>query len=474
MNWTEATSNIAGKILVVGDAMVDRYIVGEVARISPEAPVPVLLAQDDSDKAGGAANVAANVAAMGGKCILMSVVGDDPGRQKLEALMAELGVAHELIVDPNHLTTQKTRLLAGRQQIARIDREKPPASAALAALREKFELLVQDVELVIFSDYGKGVLRELPEFLAIARKFGRKTLVDPKIPDPEFYRGAFMLKPNELEFRGLFGPFTEETLIDKAAAAIEKYDLGHIVLTRGPKGMLLVSSDKSVVRRPTEAIEVFDVSGAGDTVAAALALSIVAGLPVETAVAVSNIAAGIAVAHIGTYIVTRHDISQRLDKGASRTGKVLSSDELAKLISARRASGSKIAFTNGCFDILHSGHVRALASARQEADILIVALNSDASVKRLKGPSRPINCFADRAEVIAALGCVDYVTGFSEDTPYDLIRTLQPDVLIKGGDYSEHEIVGADLVKARGGRVVRVDFHQGYSSSRIIEKIASS
>lgn len=471
MNWIEATSNLATKILVVGDAMVDHYITGDIFRISPEAPVPVILAKEDWDKAGGAANVAANVAAMGGKCILMGIVGDDAGRAKLEWLMGQLGVASEFVVDPNHFTTQKTRLLSGRQQIARIDREKPPIKAAIDALRAKFESVVQDVGVVVFSDYNKGALRELPELLAVARKFGCKTLVDPKLPDPEFYRGAFLLKPNELEFRALFGPFTEENLVEKAAAAIERYDLGHIVLTRGPKGMLLVSSDKTVVRQPTEAIEVFDVSGAGDTVAAALALSIAADLPVESAVTVANVAAGVAVAHLGTYIVTRHDIEKRLDAQASGNKKILSQDALGKVIAAQRASGAKIVFTNGCFDILHSGHVRALAAARQEGHVLVVALNTDDSVRRLKGETRPINRFADRAEVIAALGCVDYVTGFAEDTPYDLIKLLQPDVLVKGGDYSENQIVGADIVKARGGRVVNVAFHQGYSSSGIIEKI---
>ncbi|MCX7899558.1 MAG: D-glycero-beta-D-manno-heptose 1-phosphate adenylyltransferase, partial [Methylocystis sp.] len=237
-------------------------------------------------------------------------------------------------------------------------------------------------------------------------------------------------------------------------------------------GMLLVSSDRTVVQRPTDAIEVFDVSGAGDTVAAALALSIAAGLPVETAVAVANVAAGVAVAHVGTYIVTRHDIEKRLDARATGNKKILSQEALERVIAARRASGAKIVFTNGCFDILHSGHVRALAAARQEGDVLIVALNTDDSVRRLKGDTRPINRLADRAEVIAALGCVDYVTDFAQDTPYDLIKLIEPDVLIKGGDYSEDQIVGSDIVKARGGRVVRVAFHQGYSSSGIIEKIA--
>ncbi|CAN2536333.1 Bifunctional+protein+HldE [Methylocapsa aurea] len=474
MNWFETTVERPAKILVVGDAMVDQYIIGEISRISPEAPVPVLLVREESDKAGGAANVAANVAAMGGDCRLLGIVGDDGGRMKLERLMEALHVRHDLVVDSSHITTQKTRLICGTQQIARIDREAAPSAATLRALREKFEEQVREADLVVFSDYDKGALRELPMLIDLARKSGRRTLVDPKLADPEFYRGAYILKPNEAEFRILFGAFTEETLIEKAAAALRKFDIDHIVLTRGPKGMLLVSADGTVIERPTEAIEVFDVSGAGDTVAAALAISVASGWSLEDAVTVSNVAAGIAVAHAGTYVVSRYDIDTRLATRTVLGAKLLSRLALVKLIAARRASGAQIVFTNGCFDILHSGHVRALAAARKEGDILIVALNSDESVQRLKGPTRPINHLADRVEVIAALGCVDFVTEFSEDTPYELIKLLEPDVLVKGGDYATDQIVGADIVIERGGRVVLVQYHEGHSSTQMIDRIAAA
>lgn len=471
MKWFQSAPDRSVRLFVVGDAIVDRYLSGEVSRISPEAPVPVLLAVEEADRPGGAANVAANVVAMGGTARLACIVGDDLGGRGLRRMMEVLGIEPDFVVDPGHTTTQKTRLISGMQQIVRIDREIEPSDVATRALLEKFRNGLERADFVILSDYAKGALRNLPDFLNVARRRGLRTLIDPKIPDPERYRGAFILKPNEPEFRALFGAFDEKNLARHALKAIRRFEIEHLVLTRGPRGMLLVSSDGTVLECPTEALEVFDVSGAGDTVAAALALAIAGGHSIAAAVRYSNIAAGIAVAHAGTYVVTRHDIELRLALKEHAEEKVLPRGKLATLLSARRALGQKVVFTNGCFDVLHPGHSRMLRAARAQGDLLVVGLNSDASVRRLKGPTRPVSADADRAEMLAALSAVDFVTVFDEDTPYELIKALTPDVLVKGGDYQIEQIVGEDLVMNRGGHVVSVDFHEGYSSTRTIEKI---
>lgn len=472
-HWFQTAAETPPRILVVGDAMIDRYIVGEVSRISPEAPVPVLLVARETDRPGGGANVAANVAAMGGAATLACIVGEDDGRAALRRMMDGYGVRCEFVSDPGHITTRKTRLISGMQQIVRIDREIQPGAGAVARLFDAFVEEARRADFVILSDYAKGALKALPDYIGAMREIGAPMLVDPKIPDPERYRGAFILKPNENEFRALFGPCAESELAERALTAIRAYGIDHLVLTRGPRGMLLVSADGSTSERPTEALEVFDVSGAGDTVAAALAFAMACGRPIEEAAGFANTAAGVAVAHTGTYVVTSDDIERRLAQGEGSGAKIKSRRHLARLLAARRAAGERIAFTNGCFDVLHPGHVRMLAAARAEGDLLVVGLNSDASVGRLKGPTRPVNAFADRAEVLSGLAAVDFVTEFEEDTPYELIAELQPDVLVKGADYALDAIVGADIVHARGGRVVAVTFHQGHSSTRTIEKIRS-
>lgn len=468
MNWLSETS---ARVLVVGDAMVDRYVMGGISRISPEAPVPILLVADETDKPGGAANVAANVAAMGGQAHLASIVGKDRGAEVLTRLMGDYGVHCAFVEDGDHTTTLKTRIVTETQQIVRIDREVAPSDAARAQLLAGFEAAARASDFVILSDYAKGALKDLPAFLRIAKKLGKPTLVDPKVFDPERYRGAFILKPNALEFRGLFGPCEDDEIAARALDALRRLDIAHMIITRGAKGMLLVSADGSISSRPTEAIEVFDVSGAGDTVAAALAYALAAGRPIEEAVAFANLAAGVAVAHRGTYVVTRADLERRRAPLRAGPTKILSREALAPILAERRARGAVTVFTNGCFDVLHPGHVRMLAAARAEGDLLVVGLNTDASVKRLKGPTRPINATQDRAEVLAGLAAVDFVVPFDEDTPYELIKALAPDVLAKGADYALEDIVGADIVTARGGRVVAVNFHDGYSSTRTIGKI---
>ena len=425
-------------------------------------------------RAGGAANVAANVAALGGISRLLGVVGEDAGRLDLESTMAAAGVTTDLIIDQQAQTTEKIRLVSGSQQIARFDRDGSVGAPSIVELSRRFELAAADADLILFSDYNKGTLAGLPDLLAIARRLGKHSLVDPKRVDPERYRGSYLLKPNAAEFRSLFGPFGEADLVEHARAILGRFEIEHLVLTRGPRGMLLVSANGPAVERPTEALEVYDVSGAGDTVLAALAVALGGGAALERAVELSNLAAGIAVSHAGTYVVNTRDMDQRIAASRYDHSKVVDTDMLQPLLEAHRRQGAKIVFTNGCFDILHPGHVRMLTAAKAEGDILVLGLNSDASVRRLKGSTRPINSFPDRAEVLAALTAVDYVTEFGDDTPLELIRAVAPDVLVKGGDYRAEEIVGYDVVTSRGGKVVTVTFHAGHSTTNIAARMTST
>lgn len=459
------------RILTAGDLMVDRYITGGVTRISPEAPVPVLAAEFETMRAGGAANVAANVVALGGSCRLLGVAGKDAACDDLRTLMVAAGVDLDLVIDPSQRTTEKIRLVSGVQQIARFDRDGSVGPAALDVLLQRFKIAAGNADLVLFSDYAKGTLANLPDLLAAARRHGKRTLVDPKRADPERYRGAYLLKPNAAEFRNLFGPYSDADLVEHARAALRRYAIEHLVLTRGAEGMLLVSADGLALERPTDAQEVFDVSGAGDTVLAALGVTLGGGATLTRAVELANLAAGIAVSHAGTYVVSARDIDQRLAANLFGQSKVVRSEVLRPILDNYRRQGAKVVFTNGCFDILHPGHVRMLTAAKAEGDILVLGLNSDESVARLKGPARPISSFADRAEVLAGLAAVDYVIEFAEDTPAELIRTLEPDVLVKGADYRVEEIAGYDLVIARGGKVVTVTFHQGHSTTGIMARL---
>lgn len=455
--------------------MLDRYVIGEVSRISPEAPVPVLAAKHDENRPGGAANVAANIAAMGGDATLLAIVGEDSASVELERSLQSYGVTALFVKDPLAGTTQKTRLVVGTQQIARVDRDVRPTASTQARLLEEFLRHAAQYDLIVFSDYSKGALDRLPEFLEAASQFGIPTLVDPKRTSSEFYRGASLLKPNNSEFVGLFGPYdSDEDLAIKGHKALQDLQLQHLVITRGAKGMAVMSSDGSTSFMPTRARDVFDVSGAGDTVLAALALELAAKRSIAEAVHVANVAAGIAVSHSGTYVVSKQDLeAEAVDLDVGRP-KILAEQALKAALAQQRLQGKKIVFTNGCFDILHPGHVRLLKAARALGDVLVLALNSDDSVRRLKGPKRPINPFHHRAEVLAGLSSVDYIVEFDAPTPLESIKLVMPDVLVKGGDYPVAEIVGYAEVTARGGRVLALDFHAGFSTTRIVDEIEKS
>lgn len=456
------------RILVVGDAMIDRYITGASTRISPEAPVPVVKAAFEEMRAGGAANVAANVRGLGAQCSLLTVCGDDPAGKELAALMAGHGVDVDCVIDAGERTTQKTRLISGVQQIARIDHDGHVTDAARAELARRFESRLDGIAAVIFSDYDKGTLSDLPTLLAIARRRGVPTFVDPKIADKARYHGAFLLKPNAREFHALFGDCPEDRIADRARAALADMGLEYMVVTRGAKGIMMIPRHGEVVDHPTEALEVFDVTGAGDTIMAALVVGIAEGLSMAAAIDQANLAASIAVSRQGTYVVTRADLEDRLYRRDHSMTKLVPVPVLMQRLARVRQGGARIVFTNGCFDVIHAGHVRLLDHARRLGDILVVGLNSDASVRRLKGPPRPVNGLDDRAEVLSGLASVDHIVVFDEDTPLGLIREIGPDVLVKGGDYSTETIVGADEVTAAGGQVVIVPLLAGRSTSAIL------
>jgi D-beta-D-heptose 7-phosphate kinase/D-beta-D-heptose 1-phosphate adenosyltransferase len=458
----------APHILVVGDAMIDRYITGASTRISPEAPVPVVKAGFEESRAGGAANVAAGVCALGARCSLLTVVGDDLAGEELVALMAGQGVDVEAVIERGARTTQKTRLISGVQQIARIDHDGDVSEASRAALARRLAALLDGVSAVIFSDYDKGALSDLPDLLAIARQHGVPAFVDPKIADRARYRGAFLLKPNAREFHALFGACPEEQMAQHAHAALVDMGLDYMVVTRGAKEIMMISRKGEFVDHPTEALEVFDVTGAGDTIMAALVVGIAQGLSMSAAIDQANLAASVAVSRQGTYVVTRADLEDRLYRRDHSMTKLLPVPVLLQRLARARQAGARIVFTNGCFDVLHAGHVRLLDHAKRLGDILIVGLNSDASVRRLKGAPRPVNGLDDRAEVMSGLASVDHIVVFEEDTPLSLIREIAPDVLVKGGDYSAETIVGAEDVVASGGQVVIVPLLAGRSTSAIL------
>lgn len=455
-------------ILVVGDVMIDRYIIGETSRISPEAPVPVVMAGREDMRGGGAANVAANVRSLGARSSLLTICGDDGSGRDLVTLMAANDVDLDCVIEAGQRTTQKTRLISGVQQIARIDYDAAVGDAARGELARRFEARLEGVRAVIFSDYDKGTLADLPALLAIARRHGVPTFVDPKAADRARYHGAFLLKPNAREFHALFGDCRDEQIADRARQGMAEMNLDYMVVTRGAKGVMMVSRSGDVVDHPTEAVEVFDVTGAGDTIIAALVVGIAQGLPIAAAIDQANIAASVAVSRPGTYVVTRADLEERLYRRSHSMTKLAPIDVLARKLVHTRESGKRIVFTNGCFDVLHAGHVRLLDEAKRQGDILIVGLNSDDSVRRLKGASRPVHCLADRAEVLSALAAVDHVVMFEDDTPLDLIKTIRPDVLVKGGDYTADSIVGADLVREAGGQVVIIPTLAGRSTTAIL------
>ena len=460
-------------VLVAGDVMLDRYWQGATSRISPEAPVPVVRIGEMEDRAGGAGNVALNIAALGGKATLLGVTGDDEPADALQRCLEQHpGVQCHFSRLDGHRTITKLRVLSRHQQLIRLDFEEAAETVEGDDLRQRFEALLPHCDIVILSDYAKGTLNEAPALIAAARRHGKRVVVDPKGRDFRRYRGASLITPNMAEFEAVVGACdSEEAIRDKGLALCDDLGLEALLITRSEKGMTLLQQDAEVIHLPTRAREVYDVTGAGDTVVAVLAASLGAGLELAPAAGLANHAAGIAVGKLGTATVSPAELRRALQPETASNHGIIDEELLLEEIAHARQAGETIVMTNGCFDILHAGHIRYLEEARRHGDRLIVAVNSDDSVRRLKGTSRPINPLQQRMEVLAGLRAVDWVVPFDEDTPRRLICRLLPDVLIKGGDYRPEEIAGADCVTAHGGSVVVTAFVDGQSTSRIVETI---
>jgi len=442
------------RVLVAGDLMLDRYWYGQTGRISPEAPVPVVHVSGTEERPGGAANVALNVAALQGRAEVVGLTGDDAAADSLQHSLLNRGVSCRLHRVAGHPTICKLRVLSRRQQLLRMDFEEPFASPDRAALLDPFGDALADASVVILSDYAKGTLSETPAMIAAARAAGCTVLVDPKGTDFSRYAGADVVTPNRAEFEAVAGPCADpETLEARARDVLRDHDLGALLITRGEHGMSLIPADGHAAHLPAHAREVYDVTGAGDTVIAVLGAALAAGAELPVATALANVAAGRVVAKVGTATVTEAELRHALHGLREADQGPVTDDRLQALIEDARARGERIVFTNGCFDLLHAGHVAYLQQAREMGDRLIVAVNDDESVACLKGPQRPVTPLQQRMEVLAALAAVDYVVPFGEDTPERLIRQVVPDVLVKGGDYDADRIVGAEVVQAHGGQV---------------------
>ena len=469
-------------VLVIGDLMLDRYLIGEVERISPEAPVPIVLLKQQNERAGGAANVAANLALLGVPTRIAGCVGNDGDGAALLNMIADMGIATSGVMQSaQRPTTTKTRIVGGHQQMMRVDQESREALTTTET-QELQALVMQQLAdkpaLVILSDYAKGVLSaELcGVIIQQAKQLSIPVLVDPKGHDYSKYRGATALTPNKRETAEACRVDINNNMALMQAAAIlrKSLSLEFFAVTRGEEGISVIDAN-SLLHIPASARQVFDVSGAGDTVIATLAVGLIHGLNHQEALQLANIAAGVVVGKVGTVPITREDLLHELVslETAVQADKVCGLESLKTRVSIWRARGERIVFTNGCFDLLHAGHVTYLEAARKTGDRLVLGLNTDRSVSALKGPSRPVIHEADRARVLAALEAVDAVILFDEDTPLSLIQALRPDIIVKGGDYTEEQVVGGDAVKSWGGKVMLIPIVPGRSSSGIIEKLAS-
>jgi D-beta-D-heptose 7-phosphate kinase/D-beta-D-heptose 1-phosphate adenosyltransferase len=466
--------------LVLGDVMLDRFVYGNVKRISPEAPIPVMTIERHADMPGGAGNVVRNLAALGASSTIVGVIGHDSWGLSLNAEFGRIPeVQAGLVVDGTRQTTVKTRYVGDGQQVLRADRE---TLAALSTDTEKrvlaaYERALSETDIVILSDYGKGVLSDsiVRAAIIMARDAGKHVIVDPKSKNFAKYRGATVVKPNrnELQIACGFDCETDSQVEQGCRQILAEGDCDMLVVTRGKDGMSVVPSGGPAVHLRTTAREVFDVSGAGDTVAATLALALAAGGSIQEACTLANLAAGIVVGKRGTAVVTTGEIASVLRPFQNNVDdhKFFSYDRVVKLAHDWRMQGLTVAFTNGCFDLLHPGHVSLIDHARRTADRLIVGLNADESVRKMKGPARPVQGELSRATVLASLKSVDAVVIFAEDTPLKLIEGLMPDVLVKGADYSLDQVVGADIVMKRGGKVVLADLVSGHSTTSTVKRV---
>lgn len=460
------------RLLVIGDVMLDRYWHGEASRVSPEAPVPVVKVGNREDRPGGAGNVALNMAALGSAVRLVGIVGNDETGLELLSRLNAAGVYCDFLQSADKPTITKLRVIGQHQQLIRLDFEQEFEAADIIGLQGKVKSLIGDSQVMVLSDYGKGALQETANLIELGRSKDIPIIVDPKGTNFEKYRGATLLTPNLSEFEAVAGySNNEEEFVNKGLRLVKDLNLEAILITRGEHGMTLIRPDSPELHLPARAQEVFDVTGAGDTVISVLAAAMAAGDGLADSTALANLAAGLVVGKLGTAAISgpelRRAVLVELDSGRG----VMTAEQLRIAVQDAKAHDEKIVFTNGCFDIVHAGHVGYLAKAKQLGDRLIVAINDDESAHRLKGPGRPINPVERRMAVLAGLEAVDWVVSFSEDTPEPLLEFLQPEVLVKGGDYTMDEVVGGDYVNSYGGEVKVLEFLDDCSTSAIMEKM---
>lgn len=490
----------SGRVLCVGDIMLDKFVYGNVERISPEAPIPVLHVQREKKMLGGVGNVAANIASLGGQTVVIAVTGNDDADREVRAVMQAQGITAAMVAASDRQTTVKTRFVSGTQQVLRVDEEKTAAipQAAEQEVLKWVDHYIGDVGAVILSDYKKGVLTDavIQGVMSRAKAAGVTVIVDPKDKNFARYAGADIITPNRKELEAATGSScADDSAVEAAVRDLQgKYNFGAVLATRSQQGMSylqLAHAPQVALHIPAQVREIFDVSGAGDTVIATLALGCAAGLSRPTAVMLSNLAAGIVVGKPGTATVRSDELLQAI---AETTALVATGGDNAARgslwrgaaarkqmglaaavddVNRRRVKGQIIGFTNGCFDLLHPGHLSSLRQARAACDYLVVAINSDASVRKLKGPTRPVQDEATRSDILASLEMVDCVLIFDTDTPMPLLEALRPDVLVKGGQYKLEEVVGYELLQSYGGKIVRADMEDGFSTTNTIARMAS-
>jgi D-beta-D-heptose 7-phosphate kinase/D-beta-D-heptose 1-phosphate adenosyltransferase len=474
---------IAGQtVLCVGDLMLDEFIYGEVSRISPEAPAPVVAVQRSETNIGGAGNVARNIASLGARCIFVGLIGEDEAGTKLKTLLSQEGrIENVLVCDRMRPTTRKARFVSEHFSTHMLRADWELAQPASGDIEQKLidAILPQlaRADIVLLSDYAKGVLtaRVIRNVIDAARKLGKRVIVDPKSANLAIYRGATLLTPNRKEFAEATRSRadTEQSIAEAAREAMQLADCEAMLVTQSEHGMTLVARGGEAIHVPAHLVKVRDVSGAGDTVVAVLAVTLAAGADWETALRMANAAAAVAVGKKGTATVTSAELRRKILPHAYLAAEekiIVAGGDLDAHLQDWRKEGLRVGFTNGCFDILHPGHVKVLTAARGACDRLIVGLNSDASTKRLKGKERPVQDERARAEVLAALEAVDLVAIFEEDTPIKLITQIRPNVLVKGGDYARNQVVGHEIVEANGGEVLLVDVLPGFSTTLLVDR----
>ena len=489
MNSAEMIAALGNaKVLVIGDLMLDEYVTGSVSRVSPEAPVPVLKMANKNAVLGGAGNVAANISALGAEAGLVGILGnDEAGSRFIKLLENRPHIKAGITSVSDRPTTVKTRFISGQQQIVRVDVEEtaPHSKKVADHLVQSIQDGLGDCGCVILSDYGKGAIAQtvLQATLKATKESNIPIVVDPKRRDISFYSGVDYLTPNRSELTLATGiSCNDDTEAEQAALAAIQSTGSAILLTRSERGMTLYREGQPPFHLDAEKREVFDVSGAGDTVIAMVGASLAAGLSIEEGMKLANAAAGIVVGKLGTAVCTKEELLETLQRTegsfpalpSPQTQLLPARSEAAQTVKSWQAEGLKVGFANGCFDLLHPGHISLIQQAADACDRLIVAINTDDSVRRLKGPSRPVQSQAARANVLLALKGVDMVVSFSEDTPLEIVKLLQPDLIVKGADYNEDDVVGGDIVKARGGRVLLVDLLSGHSTTSLVERASSS